>query len=69
MRNIKVEIRVKKHKERLIANISGDLMAILRALRVKKGRGIYTEITEKALKEYFENHKDEFKQYINILQK
>ena len=53
-------------KAELRAKISKDLMTILRIIRVKKGNGAYSEITEKALREYFENHKEELKRYIKI---
>ena len=51
-------------KAELRAKISKDLMTILRIIRIKKGNGVYSEITEKALREYFENHKEELKKYI-----
>ena len=53
-------------KAELRAKISKDLMTILRIIRIKKGNGVYSEITEKALREYFENHKDELKKYIKV---
>jgi len=53
-------------KAELRAKISKDLMTILRIIRIKKGNGAYSEITEKALREYFENHKEELKKYIKV---
>ena len=53
-------------KAELRAKISKDLMTILRIIRVKKGNGAYSEITEKALREYFENHKEELRKYIKV---
>ncbi|HEC76888.1 MAG TPA: hypothetical protein ENI33_06500 [Thermoplasmatales archaeon] len=53
-------------KFRLRTKISKDLMTILRIIRVKKGNGAYSEITEKALREYFENHKEELRKYIKM---
>jgi len=43
-----------------------DIILILRIIRVKKGKGAYSEITENALREYFENHKEELKKYIKM---
>ena len=53
-------------KAELRAKISKDLMTILRIIRIKRGNGAYSEITEKALREYFENHKEELKKYIKV---
>lgn len=53
-------------KAELRTKISKDLMTILRIIRVKKGNGAYSEITEKALREYFENHKEELRKYIKM---
>ena len=53
-------------KAELRAKISKDLMTILRIIRIKKGNGAYSEITEKALREYFKNHKEELKKYIKV---
>ena len=53
-------------KAELRAKISKDLMTVLRIIRIKKGNGAYSEITEKALREYFENHKEELKKYIKV---
>ena len=53
-------------KAELRAKISKDLMTILRIIRIKKGNGAYSEITEKALREYFENHKEELRKYIKM---
>ena len=53
-------------KAELRAKISKDLMTILRIIRIKKGNGVYSEITEKALREYFENHKEELRKYIKL---
>ena len=55
-----------REKAELRAKISKDLMTILRIIRIKKGNGAYSEITEKALREYFENHKEELKRYIKV---
>ena len=54
-------------KAELRAKISKDLMIILRIIRIKKGNGAYSEITEKALREYFENHKEELKKYVKMI--
>lgn len=53
-------------KAELRAKIPKDLMTILRIIRIKRGNGAYSEITEKALREYFENHKEELKKYIKV---
>jgi len=53
-------------KAELRARISKDLMTILRIIRIKRGNGAYSEITEKALREYFENHKEELRKYIKV---
>jgi len=45
-----------KEKEELRVKISSDIMAKLRMIRVKRGRGAYSEITEKALRRFFEEN-------------
>lgn len=55
-----------EEKEELRTKLPKDLILILRIIRVKKGKGAYSEITEKALREYFENHKEELRKYIKV---
>lgn len=43
-----------KDKEELRVKISSDIMAKLRIIRIKMGKGAYSEITEKALRKFFE---------------
>lgn len=52
MNEEKVVLRVK---------IPQDLSIILRFMRIKRGKGAYSEIIEKALREFLENHKEELK--------
>jgi len=55
-----------EEKEELRTKLPKDIILILRIIRVKKGKGAYSEITENALREYFENHKEELKKYIKM---
>ncbi len=55
-----------EEKEELRTKLPKDIILILRIIRVKKGKGAYSEITENALREYFENHKEELKKYIKV---
>lgn len=51
-----------KEKEELRVKISADLMIKLRVIRIKKGKGAYSEITEKALREFFERNQQELEE-------
>jgi len=53
---------MKEGKEELRVKIPSDIMLILRIIRVKRGKGIYSEITEKALREFLERNKQEFEE-------
>ena len=53
-------------KAELRAKISKNLMTILMITRIKKGNGAHSEIIEKVLREYFENHKEELRKYIKV---
>ena len=53
---------MKEKKEELRVKISADLMIKLRVIRIKKGKGAYSEITEKALREFFERNQQELEE-------
>ena len=50
----------------LRTKIPKDISMKLRVIFVKKGKGSISKITTKALREFFENHKEGFKDYIKL---